>query len=90
MNVIYSKENTHVEDSYTVQDKKQIEIEVYWIREHRKGLRYPVRTEKSYIQEWIGHNKLYNLGLFRSHTKDVDLEEKQKIIHRIIWWIIGR
>lgn len=29
------------------------------------------------IREWQGHNLLYDLHLFRSHTEDVDLDARQ-------------
>lgn len=88
--ITYTKNNTHIENSYLIQDKKEIAKEVWWIREIRDGRRLPVtRSEKSYVREWIGHNKLYNLGLFKSHTKDVDLEEPSNIFKELIWLILG-
>ena len=96
--IIYNKNNTHVENSYQFQDKNKIRSEVSWIMDIRDGRRLPVtRSEKSYVREWLGHNKLYNLGLFKSHTKDVDLDEyvgvKGKLkgfINELIWLLIGR
>ena len=38
------------------------------------------RNLKSWIKEWKAHNRLYKLGLFKSHTTDCDLEENEK------WW----
>lgn len=28
------------------------------------------------VNEWKAHNLLYNLGLFKSHTKDVDINDE--------------
>lgn len=39
------------------------------------------RTMRSMQLEWATHNALYNMGLFRSHTKDVDIEAEQA------WWL---
>lgn len=90
MNVIYSKYNTHIEDSYLITDKREIEKELDYIIEVRKGMKYPTRSLKSYTREWLGHNNLYNIGLFRSHTASVDLNENNSIIEELIWLIIGR
>lgn len=90
MKVSYTKENTHIEDSYQIKLKKSMENEIEWIKECRKARKYPVtRSTNSYVREWKGHNNLYNIGLFRSHTKDVDLNENNSIIEELIWLIIG-
>ena len=85
--IIYSKDNTHVVDSYKVKD---INLEVMEIIRERNRRKLPVtRTFDSYVREWKGHNNLYNIGLFRSHTKDVDLQEKETIFEKIVWLILG-
>lgn len=88
--IIYTKDNTHIENSYKVETRKRIRENCIWIVEKRKAMKYPTRSLNSYVNEWKGHNNLYKLGLFKDHTKDVDLEEPQSILWRIIWWIIGR
>ena len=86
--IIYSKDNTHVVDSYKVKD---INLEVMEIIRERNRRKLPVtRTFDSYVREWKGHNNLYNIGLFRSHTASVDLNEDNSIIEELIWLIIGR
>ena len=93
----YSKDNTHVINSYMLTSRNGIKKEVEWIIKARKLREYPVtRSVNSYIREWRGHNRLYKLGLYKSHTKDVDLEEyikaKDKILgifKAIIWFILG-
>ena len=35
------------------------------------------RTINDWAQEWYAHNVLYKLGLFRSHTRSVDLNEDE-------------
>lgn len=37
------------------------------------------RSIKSLVEEWRAHNLLYKLGLFKSHTKDVDLNNESKV-----------
>lgn len=90
MNVIYSKYNTHIEDSYLIKDKREIEKELDYIIEVRKGMKYPTRSINSYVNEWVGHNRLYERGIKQDHTKSVDLEEPQSLFWRIVWGIIGR
>lgn len=73
MNVIYSKYNTKVIDSYK---EKDIPARVDEIIEERNRRGYPVtRSKASYVSEWKAHNRLYWLHIERSHTKDVDMEE---------------
>ena len=43
------------------------------------------RTDSSLIKEWRVHNVLYNLHLFRTHTKDVDLNYPQSKIIEIAY-----
>ncbi len=48
------------------------------------------RTKKSSINEWIAHNKLYQLGLFKSHTCDCDLTKNESLFRRMFYWILSR
>lgn len=48
-----------------------------------------LRGCQSLINEWKGHNLLYDLHLYRSHTKDVDFEYPQDSRFRIIWSILA-
>ena len=60
------------------------------IIEKRKELGLPVtRTESSYVSEWKSHNRLYKLGVQRSRTKDVDLEEDIDSTKNLLYSIIG-
>lgn len=88
MKISYSESNTHVEDSYK---DTNIKLSVGYIIRERYLRKLPqTRTFESYVREWKGHNNLYKLHLFRSHTKDVDLEEPSKWYLELIWWLIGR
>lgn len=88
--ISYTKENTHIPNSYLVNNKDTISAYVDWIIDFRKAMKYTVsRSKESYIREWLGHNKLYELGLYKSHTKDVDLNENNSVIEELIWLIIG-
>ena len=89
MNIYYTKNNTHIENSYEVINTQLMEEYIKWIIEERKARKYHIRSLKSYKREWLGHNRLYYLHLFRNHTKDVDLEEPSKWYLEIIWLILG-
>lgn len=47
------------------------------------------RSYFSLMCEWKAHNRLYKLGMWKSHTKDVDLEYPQKWYYKIIYFILG-
>lgn len=87
MRVSYSKSCTTVYNSYVVKDISKAVDEIIT---HRKAIGYPItRTKLSYVSEWKAHNRLYNLGIARSHTKNVDLEENLSKKNEIIWKILG-
>lgn len=91
MKINYTENCTKVYDSYLLKnnnDIKKVAWEIYIIRQFKNLLQ--VRTEESYFYEIKAHNRLYNLGLFRSHTKDTDLEENIKKWKEILFRIIGR
>lgn len=48
------------------------------------------RTIKSCVNEWIAHNRLYKLGLFRKACKDCDLTKGESRVRRICYWILSR
>ena len=90
MKITYSEKETKIYDSYLLGSDYLIRKVAEEIATTRiiKGLPQ-IRTEKSYINEIKAHNRLYNLGLFRSHTKDTDLEEDIKKWKERIFRIIS-
>lgn len=86
-----SESNTKIYSSYKV--KKYSDIKAFILRTRMLvGYKnYAINNRKLFgmILEWRAHNLLYSLHLFRSHTKDVDLEYPQKWYYKIIWGIIG-
>lgn len=93
----YSKDNTHVKNSYMLTTKKAIRDEVDWIILCRIARKLPVtRSVNSYVREWRGHNRLYKRGILPSHTKEVDLEEYIGVLGKIkgiflelVWLVLG-
>lgn len=88
LKITYTENNTHVENSYLATN---LDLEVgYIIRERYLRSLPQTRSFDSYVREWKAHNNLYKLGLFKSHTKHVDLEEPIKWYYELIYWLIGR
>lgn len=89
MQVDYRDTYTKVYDSYKYSNE-EIEQAVEEIMKKRKELGLPVtRTKSSYISEWKSHNRLYKLGVQRSRTKDVDLEEEINSTRNFLYSIFG-
>ena len=89
MEVDYRETYTKVYDSYKYSNE-EIEQAVEEIMQKRKELGLSVtRTKSSYISEWKSHNRLYRLGIQRSRTKDVDLEEEIDQTRNFLYSIFG-
>lgn len=87
MRVSYSKNCTTVYNSYLIKDITKAVDEII---NYRLKHNFPVtRAKDSYVSEWKAHNRLYKLGLFKSHTKNVDLEENLSKKNELIWKILG-
>lgn len=90
MKITYTKTCTKIYDSYLIPNKELNKV-VYKIIKERKTKGLPVTREvKSYVREIKAHNRLYKLGLFKSHTKDTDLEENITSSKEKIFMLIGR
>lgn len=77
--ITYSKNNTHIPNSYEVINKQLMEEYIKWIIEERIIRKYPItRTLKSYQREWLGHNRLY-----RYFTKRKEKEKNKKKLKKI-------
>ncbi len=73
--------NTHITDSVTVKTKADMRHFLTQIRESvSPDMAVCQRDLESQVREWRSHNLFYQLHVFRSRTRDVDLELKQT------WW----
>ena len=78
--------NYKVVNSYKIQNLEDIYINVlYYYKNNKLDKR---RSIDSYIEEWFAHNWLYNLGLFRSHARDTDLDGNETFYRLIIYKLI--
>lgn len=82
-----SNTNCKIVDSYKITDKSLMKDFISNLISTNKE--FNVRSINSYYREWKAHNILYKLGLFKSHTKDVDLNIDEKISRRICYFIIS-
>lgn len=92
--VSVTKENTHIVDSYKA-GNKDIKTTISALKKSyylNKDFTIVTRSTKSLIREWRAHNVLYALHIFRSHTKDVDLNAETwygnfvYALLSILWW----
>ncbi len=80
-NAITTPTNTHITDSVTVKTKSDMRHFLTQIRESvSPDMAVCQRDLESQVREWRSHNLFYQLHVFRSRTRDVDLELKQT------WW----
>ena len=84
-----SNSNIHVYNSYVVFSEKTKKDFLRHLLDTVDGLS-ETRTLKSMLDEWKAHNALYQRNMFKAHTKELDLEFKQKWYHRVIYWLIAR
>lgn len=84
-----SDTNLHIENSYQVKKFTEMHSILLTYRHRSPQSQVWTRTIKSLIREWRGHNCLYELGLFRSHTKDVDLDVPEKWYTQICYYILS-
>lgn len=94
MNYTLTENNLHIEDSYRVRKKSMDAAFCHIKNDCETPSNVWKRSMFSLKCEWIVHNFLYSLGLWQSHTKDVDLnypnkwEWLYKIIGVLVWLFV--
>lgn len=78
-----SNGNCHIVNSYKIKNEKVMRE---FVEQHLTQPPFNKRSVRSYVNEWRAHNLLYELGLFVSHTKDVDLDvgDKRGFLYAIL------
>lgn len=77
-NAIATPTNTHIKDSCMVKSKEAIRAYLEDLCEEvPMEMAVNQRDIESQVREWRSHNFFYKFHVFRSRTKDVDLELKQ-------------
>lgn len=70
--------NIHIENSYKIIDSSTMLYILTKIRdEYPDATVVKERSLTSMLDEWKAHNALYELHLYRSHTKSVDINTNQ-------------
>ena len=70
--------NTHIMDSCLITSKEDIRAYLQELRDTSDPeMAVNQRDMESQVREWRSHNFFYKFHVFRSRTKDVDLELKQ-------------
>ena len=90
LKVTASENNTCIFDSYQVKSPWDMESILYYIKAKTTD-KYAVnkRSISGMIYEWRVHNLLYGLGLFKSRTKDVDLNTDVPWYIKIVYTILS-
>ena len=77
----YNKNNIHIIDSYKVKEENIM----YYLREFKerigKDFTYKRSLEDMEI-EWVAHNILYKMGICKTRTKDVDINENETTLRK--------
>ena len=84
----YDKSNIKIINAYKIKKEKDMLDILFWFM-FKTGYKSK-RDIWSWVREWKAHNRLYKLGLYRSHTVDCDLAENEKFWRLLIYSIIGR
>lgn len=84
----------HIENSWRISKKNIMKYVLLYIMEkfsnkqEYAGWYINTGNINTMVNEWRGHNLLYKLGLFKSHTRDVDITNNNKA-QNIIWLILS-
>lgn len=76
--------NIKLIDSYKINDKK---IMMGIIKQ--LPLILVNRSEKSCLREWVAHNRLYKLGLYKKDCVDTDFTMNESLFRRICYWFLS-
>lgn len=90
-NITITNNNIHITDSYKVKTRESMKNILNILREYLNDsnitMKTPLdfRSNNSMIKEWVTHNNLYRLGLYKDRVKDVDLNYPQKWYIKILY-----
>lgn len=82
----------HIQDSYLItdiDDMTKILQYIHGLDEYKKLKEYGYdRTFEDELDEWFGHNQLYNFGVSPEQTGSVDIEKNEPLWRRIIYKLL--
>lgn len=87
---IVSKYNIRIKDGYKITNKREM-AEILYVIQHRhpECEVFQVRKWNNLIREWVSHNRLFKLGLFKQKTQHVDLDVYESWWRKLLYNIIG-
>ena len=89
-NAIVTETNTHIVDSCLVKSKADMRAYLEDLRKSSSPeMAVNQRDVESMVREWRSHNLFYKFHIFRSRTKDVDLELKQAWYRELFCRVVG-
>lgn len=86
---IIVSDNVHITDSYQIKYKSVMKQTLLDLAAESPDCLTWKRTMNSLLREWRTHNLFYDLHLFRSHTKDVDLDYPAKWYTEIAYFLLS-
>lgn len=78
-----------VYDSHTTSNRSLIKEILQYVASKAPNKVMQHRTINSLCNEWIAHTRLYNIGIAKSHTRNVDMEYPISTLHSLAWTILG-
>ena len=89
-NAIVTPTNTHIADSCLVTSKEDMRAYLQELRDTSSPeMAVNQRDMESQIREWRSHNLFYRIHVFRSRTKDVDLELEQVWYRELFCYVVS-
>ena len=85
MQVLISPNNIQIVDSYTIKSRKEMYKVLRDIKEKHLDNEVFKISDTVLVAEWCAHNLLYNLGLYKNRTKDVDLNSGKTILEKVAY-----
>lgn len=79
--------NIHIYDSYKVKNRSEMYSCIRFLRSCCDNYVLSNRSDCSLVNEWVGHNNLYSLGLYEDRTRSVDLDYPSKWYMGVIWFL---
>ena len=87
---VISQDNVHIINSARIRDVVEMREILTIIRKkaEKRGITYK-RSIKSWLREWKAHNFLVNYNVETSRTSSVDLNEDEKLIRRVCYFLLA-
>lgn len=79
--------NVKIVNSYLIKKRKSMQIYLIF---NYLTIRKVNRSIPSCLNEWVAHNRLYRLGLFKERCRDTDFTMNESLFRRICYWILSR